>query len=739
MAPPRKRARPDSGFFEEEAEDDAEEGDEEEEEDLEETEEDRAFINDDVEEEAEGAPPPFAFDLTEGMAGAAGADEEEEVSEALQVGPAAEGCVADGIRWTPEETEAQFTLLYDEWFPPLGAGDGGQLDYGSRAVMAFTLFGFDAEAAGHPDRHIAAKSRFMALYDEVKLRFLTVMMEMTRHDMLSGGVPANLARRGKMRRLGEAIFCGYTMVRNAFRFASCHFEDDAAYGDPDPDLFKFTTLWDDMENAAPKARLYLFLLRRAYERHYRKHGPHLYRRVMADGRFVHAWEEAMSIKEFVLKEAPKEDQFAHWVESLTHLDAATEYLEVSVDRELPSLRIDRSTFSFRNGIYDGFNDDWHPFVSVQDESGTVRQEPIIVEKRDGTCGEPVAAKFFDVELDEDLAMLPPDRWDEIPTPALDKIMRHQMWHVSINDDDRGVEGGCEEVIFWFFVAIGRWMHPVGTDSWQMMPFFKGIGNTGKSSVLKNVLGTIYPKNLCEVISNEVEKGFGLEALKDCLSWYAPDIKENFNLSQTDLQSMISGEAVSIRRKHKIAETMIWTAPGWCSGNKLPHYNDNAGSVSRRWLVWEWMRIVLAPDNELEKMLVAETPNIILKANKAYGEALRLHGKKGIWTEGVLPEYFHRTKEHVQDATNALSQMLHAPEYLAFDRDAYMPLSDLGDLYKDFCRTHNVTPERWQADFYQTTLQVHGLLVSRRCRKPYPRPDGESKCRTYVIGCDRSVG
>ena len=280
------------------------------------------------------------------------------------------------------------------------------------------------------------------------------------------------------------------------------------------------------------------------------------------------------------------------------------------------------------------------------------------------------------------------------------------------------------------------MHPVGTDPWQVMPFHKGIGNTGKSTFLGGVLGNIYPRHLYEVLSNEVEQGFGLEALVNCLAWFAPDIKGNFKLSQCDLQSMISGENVSVRMKHKTAKSMTWTSPGMMGGNKLPQYSDNAGSISRRWLVWEWMRAVRSPNAELEKQIVAEVPNIILKANKAYKVALALHGRKGIWTPGVLPSYFHRTREHVQDATNALSQMLHDPSYLVPGEGLYIGVPALGRLYREFCSTHNMTAERWQADFYLTTLEVHGYVVTKRQRRQYPNGDGGvSQTASWVLGID----
>jgi len=639
------------------------------------------------------------------------------------------------LLWTVEETLDQFYEMQRQWFPPAES-----LDPGQRALLAFSLFSFDAEACSDPDRHGRESRRFLALWTEVKLLFLSIMAEMNRHNLLGRDSEESIERRGQMRRLGETIYSGYMAVKFTMRAAHCHFEDDLASGDPDPDFFKFTSMWDDpSKRISPKGRLMMYLLRCGYELNYRKLGEHYYRRIMTeDGKFTYAWEEAESIKDFVFRMSSKEFNFDHWEECIEHHKSVVDLLTISADIEVPRLEVDRSTFSFRNGVYDGTRDVWYPLSRCGEQK-------VLVTMPNGQLREPAAAKYFDCEIDERWTGLPAERWEEIPTPVLDRIIYHQKWNIRKDENAEdgtgdGVIGGDPGVIFWFFVSVGRWMYDVGTDGWQYMAFHKGLGGTGKSTFLMQVLGNIYPSHMCGCISNQVEKGFGLQPLLHTLSWFAVDVDGNCCLARTDLQSMITGETVSVARKNLVAQVVPhWKSPGMMAGNELPGYKDKSGSISRRFLVFEWMVSVQDPDTQLEFSLAREVPLIIIKANRAYKVARDRYGKSGIWSKGVLPKYFIETQKNLKSTTNSLSAALNSDLFTLSpgDRSVYMPTTNLRQMYMAYCQEFNIRPETWKNEFFANTLLVHGLSVTARCRKPYPRNStgGVVMNTTFVMGCD----
>ena len=67
---------------------------------------------------------------------------------------------------------------------------------------------------------------------------------------------------------------------------------------------------------------------------------------------THAWREVCTIKEFVLRSAPKETSFDMWrnMQQSNNLEKATNYLEMSCEAEFQDLKPDRHWHAFHNGI-----------------------------------------------------------------------------------------------------------------------------------------------------------------------------------------------------------------------------------------------------------------------------------------------------------------------------------------------------------------------------------------------------
>ena len=92
---------------------------------------------------------------------------------------------------------------------------------------------------------------------------------------------------------------------------------------------------------------------------------------------------------------------------------------------------------------------------------------------------------------------------------------------------------------------------------------------------------------------------------------APEIKGDLNLPQAVFQGMISGEDVVVPVKYQTPKSLIWTTPGFLAGNETPNYVDNSGSLSRRLLIWTFMKKVSKDkiDPKLGNKLKKEIYNI----------------------------------------------------------------------------------------------------------------------------------
>lgn len=165
------------------------------------------------------------------------------------------------------------------------------------------------------------------------------------------------------------------------------------------------------------------------------------------------------------------------------------------------------------------------------------------------------------------------------TPLMDALVCFQM---------------SKEAYSFLRVMLGRLFFAVGQrDRWQVMPFLYGDSNTGKSTLL-NVIKAMFSVEGIAIMSSNTEGTFGLESKHDReLLMFCDTPKEMSRvLNQQTWQSMVSGEAVEIPRKHQTAlQRVNWKVPMVWASNYIPDYKDSAGAVARRIMVFKYRTYV----------------------------------------------------------------------------------------------------------------------------------------------------
>ncbi len=272
-----------------------------------------------------------------------------------------------------------------------------------------------------------------------------------------------------------------------------------------------------------------------------------------------------------------------------------------------------------------------------------------------------------------------------------------------------------------------------------MPFLKGIGGTGKGVIIET-LRQIYEEEDVAILGDNIEKSFGLEPMMDKLIFVAPEIEKLAeNLNQAVFQSIITGEQITTNKKH-VQGTGVgkkWTSPGFMAGNKLPAYQDNGGSISRRILLFIFEKYVKDgdKDNKLLEKIAMEIPLIIKKANCAYLDIVnRLKGKD---IKTILPQYFRNTQRNISSQTNSFYDFLES-EMLRFNPEYYCLLKDFRSAYKGHCDEYELgKPKRWNEDLYLEPFQKltisNGFLIELdegTTRREY---GGVLKRGKYIIG------
>jgi hypothetical protein len=233
------------------------------------------------------------------------------------------------------------------------------------------------------------------------------------------------------------------------------------------------------------------------------------------------------------------------------------------------------------------------------------------------------------------------------------------------------------------------------DSWQVIPFLKGIAGSGKSTLITKVFKKFYESEDVRTLSNNVERKFGLSSIYDGFMFIAPEVKGDLCLEQAEFQSLVSGEDISIACKYEKAKSVEWKTPGILGGNEVPNWKDNSGSVLRRMLPWNFSKKVQEADPHLDEKLDKEIPAILLKCIRAYLDFAQKYSDQDIWN--VVPAYFKTIQTQVAMVTNSLQNFL-ASEKVIYGKDLFCPQSVFVEHFNTHCTLNNLGKFKFNPDF-----------------------------------------
>ena len=459
---------------------------------------------------------------------------------------------------------------------------------------------------------------------------------------------------------------------------------------------------DDVESATPFQKCLIFVLDELYKAGYRRYKGFCCEEIKTiEGYRTRAWRQKMPIEDFVYSLAQKDDDFNNWKNFTSKGSIFREVIDnitKCMAPQFPTIIKRRHVWSFKNGVFVG--KEWDP------DLGTYKCSFYSYESKEFGCLDPtiIACKYFDQQFD-DFSHL--ERWQDIPTPHFDTVLKYQQF--------------SDEVCNWAYVMGGRLCFDIGElDTWQIIPFFKGIAKSGKSTLITKVFKKFYEGEDVGTLSNNIEKKFGLSAIKDGFMFIAPEVKGDLALEQAEFQSIVSGEDVSVAVKNKTAMSFEWKVPGILGGNEVPGWKDNSGSVLRRILPWNFGKQVRNADPQLDEKLESELPKLLLKCVKGYIDYANKYRNQDIWN--VVPEYFKTIQKQVAKVANSL---IHFLESTIIDKgkDQYVPQNLFVQSFNTHCKNNNLGQHKFHEDFYvgpfsSYDIEVRNESVSYRGRQ-YP--------------------
>lgn len=446
---------------------------------------------------------------------------------------------------------------------------------------------------------------------------------------------------------------------------------------------------EDIESSTPLQKCLMLSLKEAYRAGYRRYKGHCCEEIKTvDGFRTRAWDPKFTIEEYVYSLPKKESNFVIWKNFTSKGSIFREVIDnlsKCKDAQFPEIKKRRHVWAFKNGVFVG--KEWIP------ERGAYECRFYPYKSDKYACLDPsiIACKYFDKQFDDFSHM---ENWKDIPTPYFDSVLKYQKFE----------DGVCD----WAYVMGGRLCFDVGElDGWQVIPFFKGIARSGKSTLITKVFKKFYEPEDVGTLSNNIEKKFGLSAIKDAFMFIAPEVKGDLALEQAEFQSIVSGEDVSIAIKNQTAVSIEWKVPGVLGGNEVPNWKDNSGSVLRRILPWNFGKQVQEADPQLDEKLDRELPIILLKCVRAYLDYSSKYRDKDIWN--VVPAYFKTIQKQVAMVASSLTNFLEST-YIRLDKELFVPQKEFVPKFNQHCKENNLGNHKFHQDFYAGPFSARDVEV-----------------------------
>ena len=373
-------------------------------------------------------------------------------------------------------------------------------------------------------------------------------------------------------------------------------------------------------------------------------------------------------------------------------DAAM-YLQHCDHFALPFITESRYMFAFNNGIYHSLTNSFYSY-----------QETSVFDGSESCCN------YFEMDFDEKFYDTFEDPL-ELPTPHSDTVLDSQ--------------GFGPEVKRWLYASWGRLLFDLHVkDDWEYFPFLKGVAGSGKSLLL-NMIKRLYPPSSIGILMSHGQRNFGIEHLFDRYLFLCFDLDSKMTLPQMTWNSMVSGELMSISRKFRMALDVEWNVPGAFAGNEFPPWCDQAGNMSRRFVMFLFGTCVKHQDPDLPKKIAKELPIFLKKCVSCYLDLVEEHKGQGIWD--ILPDYFHRTKALLQSETNPLVSYLISEDCTSGPQET-CSFSAFKNGYNKYCADNGFTRKTLTSDFMAPVFSTQNLSRVR------PKPNDPHGHNTdYILG------
>lgn len=209
------------------------------------------------------------------------------------------------------------------------------------------------------------------------------------------------------------------------------------------------------------------------------------------------------------------------------------------------------------------------------------------------------------------------------------------------DVERFMNKICEndqEVIDLMYEMIGYTLIP--TSHFQKSFILYGDGSNGKSTLLDMVGEILGDRNVSSLSFKEINHNFKLAEITDKLANIGDDISDEYITDSSIFKKLVTGEEVTVEKKHEQPYKIRNTATIIFATNNLPNMRDKSSGMIRRLVVVPFNAWITREDPDfdpfiIDKITTEEAKSYVL--NKALEGLERVFYNQGFTVPNVVDE------------------------------------------------------------------------------------------------------
>lgn len=212
--------------------------------------------------------------------------------------------------------------------------------------------------------------------------------------------------------------------------------------------------------------------------------------------------------------------------------------------------------------------------------------------------------------------------------------------------------GDKEVEDLIYEMIGYCLIP--TSKFQKSFILYGDGSNGKSTLLDMVISILGDYNVSSLSFKEINHNFKLAEITDKLANIGDDISDEYITDSSIFKKLVTGEEITVERKHEQPYKIRNTATIIFATNNLPNMQDKSNGMVRRLCIIPFNAIITKNDKDydpfiIDKLTTEEAKSYVL--NKALEGLQRVFINQGFTTpkcvDELMADYYREINNVIQ--------------------------------------------------------------------------------------------